>query len=362
MVIDYRALNKLTVKNRYPLPNIDDLFDKLHGAKYFSSLDAASGFHQILLKNEDRPKTAFRTPFGHYQFRVLPFGLTNAPATFQAVMNSLFNQTKYNADSTENPMHRLSEFVLVFIDDILIFSKTAEEHCKHIEIVLQLLRQHKVLIKPSKCVWGQTELPYLGHIVGQDGIKPDPQKVQDVVDWPRLTSVKEVQQFRGLTNFFRRYVQGYSQLTAPLTDLTRKHVPFVWDRLCAGAFDGLKTALSTAPVLALPDPKLPYELVTDSCGYGVGAVLMQEEKPVAYYSQKMNQAERNYVNHEQELLAVIAALKVFRCYLQSAHFTLVTDNMPNTHLATQPTLFRRQARWSEYLQRYKSQAWQTHCG
>jgi len=352
MVVDYRALNKLTVKNRYPLPRIDDLFDKLHGAKYFSSLDAASGFHQILLKEEDRPKTAFRTPFGHYQFRVLPFGLTNAPATFQAVMNKLFSQNKYNADGAENPMHILSEFVLVFINDILIFSKTAEEHKKHIDIVLQLLREHKILIKPSKCVWGQTELPYLGHIVGQDGIKPDPKKIQAVVDWPRLTTVREVQQFLGLTNFFKRYVQGYSQLTAPLTDLTRKNVPFIWEDRCAEAFAGLKQALTTAPVLVLPDPKLPYELITDSCGFGIGAVLMQEGRPVAFYSRKMTKAEMNYVNHEQELLAVIASLKVFRCYLLGDHLTLVTDNMPNTYLDTQPTLSRRQARWSEYLQRY----------
>lgn len=171
MVVDYRALKKLTFKNRYPLPRIDDLFDKLHGAKYFSSLDVASGFHQILLKEEDRPKTAFTTPFDHYQFRVLPFGLTNAPATFQAVMNRLFNQPKYNANGTENPMHILSEFVLVLVDDILIFSKSAEEHKKHVDIVLQLLREHSILIKPSNCVWGQTELPYLGHIVGQDGIE-----------------------------------------------------------------------------------------------------------------------------------------------------------------------------------------------
>ena len=174
MVVDYRALNKLTVKNLYPLPRVDDLFDKLHGAKYFSSLDAASGFHQILLKPEDRPKTAFRTPFGHYQFKVLPFGLTNAPATFQTVMNKLFNPPHFNSEGNKQTGPSLSDFVLVFIDDILIFSKTAEEHKQHLRIVFDLLRKEKLQIKPSKCVWGQTELPYLGFIVGRDGIKPDP--------------------------------------------------------------------------------------------------------------------------------------------------------------------------------------------
>ena len=171
MVVDYRALNKITIKNRYPLPRIDDLFDKLFGAQYFSCLDA---FHQILLRDEDKPKTAFRTPFGHYQFGVLPFGLTNAPATFQAVMNNLFNPPKFNADGSLNPRHQLSEFAIVFIDDILIFSKSADEHKRHVEIVLSELRKHRILLKPSQCVWAQAELPYLGHIIGRDGIKTDP--------------------------------------------------------------------------------------------------------------------------------------------------------------------------------------------
>ena len=352
MVVDYRALNKLTVKNRYPLPRIDDLFDKLHGAQYFSSLDAASGFHQILLKTEDRPKTAFRTPFGHYQFKVLPFGLTNAPATFQAVMNKLFDQAHFNADGTAHTGELLSDFVLVFIDDILIFSKTAEDHKRHLKIVFELLRKEKLQIKPSKCVWGQTELPYLGFIVGRDGIKPDPKKVEAVAEWPTPTTVKEVQQFLGLTNFFRKFILGYSNLTEPVIKLTKKNAVWFWSADCDNAFQSLKAALTAAPVLAIPDPATPFELITDSCGYGIGAVLMQQGRPVAFYSRKMTDAERNYVNHEQELLAAIAALKVFRCYLLGEHFTLITDNMPNTYLATQPTLSRRQARWSEYLQRF----------
>ncbi|KAL0040176.1 hypothetical protein WJX79_009953 [Trebouxia sp. C0005] len=200
MVVDYRALNKVIVKNRYPLPRIDDLFDKVFGAQYFSCLDAASGFHQILLKDEDKPKTAFRTPFGHYQFRVLPFGLTNAPATFQAVMNHLFSPPKFNADGILNPRHKLSNFAVVFIDDIVAFSKTADEHKRHLETVLSELRKHKILLKSPKCVWPQTELPYLGHIVGRDGIKPDPKKVQSVVNWPIPTCLCDVLQFLGLTN------------------------------------------------------------------------------------------------------------------------------------------------------------------
>ena len=206
MVIDYRALNKLTDKNQYPLPRIDDLFGKLQRSQYFTSLNAASDFHWILLQESDRPQTAFQTPFGHYQFRVLPFGLTNAPATFQAVMNQVFEQPKYLADGSINPLSAMSDFVLVFIDDILIFSKSAEEHVEHVKTVMSVLRRQSILIKMSKCAWGKTELPYLGHIVSKDGIKVNPKKIQSVADWPEPSSLNEVQQFHGLTNFFRKYI------------------------------------------------------------------------------------------------------------------------------------------------------------
>ncbi len=225
MIIDYCALNKLTIKNRFPLPRIDDLFDKLHGSQYFTSLDAASGFHQILLQESDRPKTAFRTPFGHYQFRVLPFGLTNAPATFQAVMNRVFEHPKFLANGKVNPLAAISDFVLVFIDDILIFTKTAEEHVEHVKIFMDVLRQNSILIKVSKCSWGQTELPYLGHIVSKDGIKVDPKKIEAVASWPEPTNLNEIQQFLGLTNFFRKYIQDYTNLTMPLTVLLKKNTP-----------------------------------------------------------------------------------------------------------------------------------------
>ncbi len=222
MVTDYRALNKMIIKSQYPLPRIDDLFDKLQGSKFFTSLDAASAFHQILLQESDRPKTAFRTPFEHYQFWVLPFGLTNAPATFQAAMNKVFAPNKYDVDGSVNPLSELSDYVLMFIDDILIFSKSAEEHLEHVRKVMQVLREHKILIKASKCTWGQEELPYLGHIVSKDGIKVDPKKIQAVADWPEPQNLTELQQFLGLTNFFRKYIQGYSNLAMPLTALLKK--------------------------------------------------------------------------------------------------------------------------------------------
>ena len=184
MVIDYQALNLMTDKNRYPLPRIDDLSDKLQGSQFFTSLDAGSSFHQILLQESHHPITASRTPFGHYQFRMLPFGLKNAPATFQAAMNKVFNPNKYEADGTINPLAALSDFVLVFIDDILIFNKPAGEHLKHVRKVMQVLREHKILIKASKCTWGQEEVPC---------VKVHPRKIQ--ADWPEPQSLTELQQF-----------------------------------------------------------------------------------------------------------------------------------------------------------------------
>ena len=210
----------MTIKNRYPLPRIDDVFDKLQCSQFFTSLDAASGFHQVLLQESDCPKTAFRTPLGHYQFKVLPFGLTNAPATFQAAMNKVFAPNKYDAYGNIDPLAELSDFVVVFIDDILIFSKSAEEHLEHVRRVMQVLRDNKILIKASKCSWGQEELPYLGHIVSKDGIKVDPKKIQAVADWPEPQTLTELQQFLGLTNFFRKYIQGYANITVPLTGST----------------------------------------------------------------------------------------------------------------------------------------------
>ena len=289
MVIDYRALNKLTIKNRYPLLRIDDLFDKLQGSQYFTSLDAASGFHQILLQKSDRPKTAFRTPFDHYQFRVLPFGLTSAPATFQAVMNRAFDHPKVLANGKVNPLSALSNYVLVFIDDILIFSKSAEEHVEHVKTVMEVLRQHSILIKLSKCTWGQTELPYLGHIVSKDGIKVDPKKIQAVADWPQPTNLTEIQQFLGLTNFFCKYIQGYTNLSMPLTLLLHNNTPFAWVAACQEAFDGLKTALTTAPCLALPDTSEggpTFDLVCNTSGFGLGAVLIQKGRPIAFLVKK----------------------------------------------------------------------------
>ncbi|KAJ9527976.1 hypothetical protein QJQ45_005577 [Haematococcus lacustris] len=346
MCIDYRALNKLTVKDRYPLPRIDDLFDKLAGKKVFSSLDLQSGYHQIRITEADRPKTAFLTPMGQFQFKVLCFGLTNAPATFQRVMNNVFR-----------PL--INKSVLVYIDDILVMSNTAEEHVRHLKEVLELMRQHKLYAKRSKCEFNKTELAFLGHIVGEHGIAVDPAKVKVVREWHVPRNLKDLQAFLGLANYFRRFIPNFSAIAAPLTDLTSKTAAaqFDWQKFGGAhleAFNGLKDALCSAPVLALPDFTKPFVVCTDASLVGTGAVLLQEGRPIAYTSKKLSPPETRYSTGDQELLAIIRAVREWRCYLDGAvDVTIQTDHNPLIYLQTQANLSRRQTRWMEELSRYK---------
>jgi len=339
MCIDYRALNKITVKNKYPLPRIDMLLDSFAGAKYYSSLDLQSGYHQIRIPDEDVQKTAFRTPFGHYQFKVLSFGLTNAPATFQAAMNDVFRPY-------------LHKFVVVYIDDILIYSKTHSEHVQHLRTVLALLKANEFQCKLSKCEFEQPEVKFLGHIVGSEGIKVDPAKTAVIRDWTTPTNVAGVRSFVGLATYFRKFIIGFSKRISPLTNLTKQSVLWNWTAECQQSFDDIKQALSSAPVLAMPDFSKPFTVITDACNSGLGAVLMQGERPVAFESRRFIPAEANYHTTEQELLAVVHALNTWRCYLEGVKFTVITDHNPLVHLPTQPVLSRRQVRWSENLQRF----------
>ena len=313
MVIDYRALNRITIPNKYPLPRIDDLLDRLQGAKYFSSLDLMAGYHQIRIDDSDVPKTAFRTPQGLFEFKVLSFGLTNAPATFQGVMNHIFSGL-------------LNRCVIVYLDDILVFSKSAEEHQQHLREVFAVLRKHRLYAKRSKCSFCTSELHFLGYIVSQHGIAADPAKTTAVAAWPEPTNVKQLRSFLGLANYYRKFVSNFSRIAAPLNALTKKSVAFSWSAECREAFQVLKYTLSTAPVLALPDLSKPYEVITDASGFALGAVLQQDGRPIAFASRRMQPAERNYHPGEQELLAAIFALRQWRCYLEGADLVLVTDH------------------------------------
>lgn len=344
LVVDYRALNKFTIKNRYPLPRIDDLLDRLNGAQVFSKIDLQAGYHQIRIKEEDIQKTAFRTRYGHYEWTVLPFGLTNAPATFQTMMNSVL--APY-----------LDQFVLVYLDDVLIFSRNAEEHLQHLRLVLLQLRKHKLYAKASKCEFGKTELGFLGHIIGTNGIRMDPAKLDAIRKWPRPANVTQLQSFLGLANYYRRFVSGFSRVAAPLTALcTPKTVGWPWTSAHDEAFAALKDALTTAPIIHPPDLRAPYTVTTDASKFALGAVLTQGEgadlKTIAFESRKMIPAERNYPVHDKEMLAVIYALRKWRHYLKGQQVTIITDHKSLEYFSTQPNLNERQTRWMGELAEY----------
>lgn len=344
MCIDYRGLNSSTIKNRYPLPRVDDLLDKLKGSAVYSSVDLQQGYNQIRISDSDIPKTAFRTPFGHFEYTVLSFGLVNAPATFQAVMDRLFRPF-------------LDKFVVCYLDDILVYSKNVDEHIEHLRQVFDVLRREQLYAKLSKCHWAKSQVEYLGHIVSADGIRMDPRKTSAVKDWPKPTNVSDLRKFLGLTNYFRKFIERYSILVAPLTSLTRKGAftsPEAWTKECQAAFEAVKQVVASDIVLRFPDYSLPFrvEVITDASLYGTGAVLLQEGRPVAFTSQKFTAAERNYTTGEQELLAVLHALREWRCYLEGHPFVVKTDHKPLTFLQGVPTLNRRQARWMEYMARF----------
>lgn len=279
MCIDYRALNKQTIRNKYPLPRIDDLLDRLVNVSYFTSLDLTQAYYQVRLPPEDVPKTAFSTPDGLFQFKVLCFGLTNAPATFQALVNEVFGDV-------------IGKSLLAYLDDLLIFSKTREEHLQTLRTVLLRLRQHKLYANHEKCSFMTRTVQFLGHQISHDGFRPSAAKSAIVQSWPVPNSVHDVQSFLGLVNYFRKFIQGYAVLAKPLTDLLKSNTPFVWSTACQNAFQLLKLKLSSAPVLALPDPDKHFELVCDACKDGLGAVLLQSGRPICFEGRKFTEPEQ----------------------------------------------------------------------
>ncbi|CAJ2644784.1 unnamed protein product [Trifolium pratense] len=274
LCVDYRKLNKVTIKNRYPLPRIDDLMDQLKDASVFSKIDLKSGYHQIRVRDEDVQKTAFRTRYGHYEFLVMPFGVTNAPAIFMDYMNRIFHPF-------------LDKFVVVFIDDILVFSKSEEEHEEHLRLVLQVLRDNKLYANPSKCEFWMEKVNFLGHVISKEGIAVDPAKIDTVLSWKQPQTVTDIRCFVGLAGYYRRFIEGFAKIVAPMTQLTRKDQPFAWTDKCEASFQLLKKLLTTSPVLVLPQSDEPYEVYCDASYQGLGCVLMQHKKAVAYASRQL---------------------------------------------------------------------------
>ena len=339
MCVDYRALNKITVKNRYPLPRIDELLDRVQGATVFSKIDLRSGYHQIRIAEEDIPKTAFRTRYGHYEFTVMPFGLTNAPATFMRLMNDIFQ-----------PL--LDSCVIVYLDDILIFSRTPEEHQQHLRQVLEILRKHKLYAKLSKCSFFQPAVDFLGHTISAKGISMDEHKVKAIQDWPQPANLKELRSFLGLAAYYMKFVPHHAAIAAPLTDLLHHDAKWDWTPACQQSFSALKQAVSAADVLAIPDPNQGFTVATDASDYAIGAVLEQNGRPVAFESRKLSPTERRWPTHEKELLAIVHALKTWRVYLDAGRVRLITDHASLRFLDTQKTLTPKQARWKESLASY----------
>lgn len=339
MCIDYRMLNAATVRNAHPLPHVQDALDGFAGAEVFSTLDLAAGFHQIVLKESCRHLTAFRTDQGLYEYNVMPMGLANAPAMFQKAMNDMLRPF-------------MNKFVTVYMDDIIIYSKNMEEHADHLKQVLEVMSKYGYKARKDKCCFGVDSVPFLGHVVSGKGLSVDPTKVDLVEAWPPPVDVGQVRSFVGLVQYFKRFIKDLSTILVPLTHLTKNNTPFVWSPDCQAAFDEVKSLLSTAPVLAMPDPSKRYTVYTDASIYGCGGVLMQEGRPVAYCGKKFDQTMTNWTTTEQELFGLVHALETWRCYLEGVQFDLYTDHQPLVWLRTQPNLTRKQSRWLLYIQRF----------
>ncbi|GJS65083.1 putative reverse transcriptase domain-containing protein [Tanacetum coccineum] len=339
MCIDYRELNKLTVKNRYPLPRIDDLFDQLQGSSIYSKIDLRSGYHQLRVREQDVPKTAFRTRYGHYEFQVMPFGLTNAPAVFMDLMNRVCKPY-------------LDKFVIVFIDDILIYSKNEREHEEHLKTILELLKEEKLYAKFSKCEFWIPKVQFLGHVIDSRGIHVDPAKIESIKDWASPKTPTEIRQFLGLAGYYRRFIEGFSKIAKSMTKLTQKGIKFDWGEKEENAFQLIKQKLCSAPILALPEGSEDFVVYCDASHKGLGAVLMQREKVIAYASRQLKVHEKNYTTHDLELGSVVFALKIWRHYLYGTRCTVFTDHKSLQHILDQKELNMRQRRWLELLSDY----------
>ena len=336
--IDYRRLNAVTRKDTFPLPRIDDLLDQLSGKTVFSTLDAKRGYWQIRVQAESQEKTAFTTFDGLYEFKVMPFGLCNAPSTFQRLM--------------QRTLRGMSHFCNAYIDDVLVFSDTVEEHIEHLRVVLQRLRDVGIKLHPQKCSLGRSTVPYLGHIVSSQGIFPDHEKIAAVEKFPTPTNVRSVREFLGLASYYRRFVPNFAKVAGPLHMLTRADVPFVWTDACEKAFVHLKGLLTSPPVLAYPDFAKPFVLHTDASRKGLGAVLEQVQDdgshhPVAFASRTLSKHEAKYGITELETLAVIWSLRHFRAYLYGHKCTVYTDHSPVTSLLKTKHSSGKLARWGE---------------
>ncbi|XP_064389549.1 uncharacterized protein LOC135337548 [Halichondria panicea] len=344
--VDYRKLNKVARFDAYPMPRIEELLDNIGPARYITTMDLAKGYWQIPLEESSKEKSAFTTPFGLYEFQVMPFGLHNAPATFQRTMNRV--------------LEGCEEFAGCYIDDLVVYSKSWEEHLQHLQVVLERLQAAKLTLKPRKCQFGRREVRYLGHVIGGGKVRPDPQKLQAVAEYPRPQTKKDVRAFLGLVGYYRKFTPNFADIAVPLTDLTRKKKPekVIWTGECDQSFIALKETLLKHPVLEVFDPNKQFLLQTDASERGLGAVLSQrdsegQENPIAFASRKLQPRERNYATIEKECLAVVWALKIFYTYLYGRKIEVQTDHQPLAWLHKMQNANARLTRWALAIQPYQ---------
>ncbi len=353
MCVDYRALNKVTVKNRYSLPQIDDLFDRLSGVKVFSRIDLRSGYYQIRVAKGHEEKTACRTRYGSYKFLVMPFGLTNAPVTFCTLMNDIFREW-------------LDDFVVVHIDDILIYSGSLEEHVEHLRKVFQKLRENKLYAKFEKCKFEVTEVDFLGHRITQKGLKMDDHKVKAILDWESPKSVPALKSFLGLASYYCKFIKNFAKMAAPLTNLLKKFAgTYEWDGTCDKAFETLKGILVKTLMLKLPNFDKDFEIHSVASDFAIGGILVQEGRLVAFEKKKLNETKRKWPTHEKEMWAVIHCLKIWGHYISSRDVVVWTNNVTLKYFATHLKLSSKQVRWQDTFLvqcRHLTQAREGKCG
>ena len=338
---DYRHLNQITIDDKMPLPRIDDIIDRFRKAKYYTSLDVKWGYWHIEMDPDSVEKTAFITNEGHYEWLVMPFGLKNAPATFQRIIQHILSE-------------RLYKGVLNYLDDIMIYSETVKEHLETLEFVFNKMRENNIKLKMSKCKFMQTEVEFLGHVIGHNYVKPSPRLVESVSKFPIPTNVRKIREFLGLTSYMRRFIKGYAQIAKPLYKLLEKDTLFHWDTDQQQAFETLIAALTSKPILAIFDPTKSCILYTDASGVGIGAILAQvgedgREHPIGYYSKTLKKHQQSYHVTDLEGLAVVMSLEHFDCYLHELPFTLITDHSALQYILQNKNPNKRQFNWSLYI-------------
>ena len=346
MCVDFRTLNKIVRPVSFPLPLIDDILSLLGDAKYFTALDLKSGYWQVQLEEDSKEKTAFACHRGLFQFNVMPFGLSNAPAVFQELMNIV--------------LQGCEEFAMAYLDDVLIFSKNPEEHLRHIETIFERIRQHGLKLKLKKCAFFKEKTEYLGFVISKDGVKPDPKKVEAIRDLPEPKSVREIRGFIGMCSYYRRFVPNFSKIAEPLIDLTKKYARFKWTSECRTAFDFLKESLTVVPLLAYPDTNKPYVLYTDASNNCIGACLTQktddeDEKPIYFLSHKLSQTQTRWSTIEKEGFAIYYALQKLDHYLHNAKFTIKTDHKSLKCILDSPMQNKKIQLWALSIAGYNTQ-------